>query len=336
MDERVIVSHDPLNAEMRLELQEGVITPIGRHYVRSHFSFPAPQGTVEVRGAVQTPRSIDVAALRALPARSAAVTLECAGNGRAFLEPPAPGEQWKLGAVSTATWTGVTLRTLFEPAGLSDRTIEILFRGADSGEPAGLGHPGRRITFERSLPVERAIADDVLVAYAMNGQPIPIEHGAPFRLVVPTWYGMASVKWLAEIVAIEERFRGFYQADRYVIGDQPLRTIRPRAVITAPLDAIRAGTVVTVHGYAWSGQALVARVELSVDGGATWRETMLGPADSPAAWREWTVEWTPLAGRHTLLARATDRSGDMQPVTQRRNALGYENNAAQPVWVEAR
>jgi len=333
VDERVIVSRDPLNAETRLDLQEGVLTPTGRHYVRSHFSFPAPPGAIAVGGAVRSPRSIGLDALRSLPARSAMVTLECAGNGRAFLDPPAPGEQWKLGAVSTAAWTGVTLRTLLEPAGLFDRVIEVLFRGADGGEPAGLG---RRITFERSLPLERALADDVLVAYAMNSAPIPTEHGAPVRLVVPNWYGMASVKWLVEIIAIEEPFRGFYQADRYVSGDQPLRTIRPRAVITAPLDAVRAGSPMAVHGYAWSGQAPITRVDLSLDGGATWRETELAAAAAPAAWREWTLRWTPPAGTHTLLARATDGSGDVQPTRQRRNALGYENNAAQPVRVDAR
>lgn len=336
MDERVIISRDPLNAETRLDLQEGVITPARRHYVRSHFSFPIPPGGIVVGGAVRAPRSIGVDELRSLPARSAVVTIECAGNGRAFLEPPAPGEQWRLGAVSTAAWTGVMLRTLLEPAGLSDRAVEVLFRGADEGEPAGAREAGHRIAFERSLPLERALADDVLVAYAMNGEPIPTEHGAPVRLVVPTWYGMASVKWLAEIIALEEPFRGFYQADRYVIGDQPLRTIRPRAVITAPLDGVRAGSAIDVRGYAWSGQAPITRVDLSLDGGATWRETELGPAAGRAVWREWTLRWTPPAGSHTLLARATDGSGDAQPTRQRRDPLGYENNAAQPVRVDAR
>lgn len=333
MDERVIVSRDPLNAETRLDLQEGVITPAAQHYVRSHFSAPQSPAAITIGGAVRTPRSITIRSLRALPPRSATVTLECAGNGRAFLAPPAPGEQWKLGAVSTASWTGVPLRTLIEPAGLSDRAVEILFRGADSGEPAGLG---RHITFERSLPVERALSDDVLVAYAMNGEPIPTEHGAPVRLVVPAWYGMASVKWLAEIVAIEEPFRGFYQADRYVIGDEPLRIMRPRAVITAPLDPVRAGEPVRVRGYAWSGQGPVTRVDLTTDAGAVWRETVLGPETGPAAWREWAVSWIPEVGTHTLIARATDGSGEAQPLAQRRNALGYENNAAQPVRVEAR
>ncbi len=333
MDERVIVSRDPLNAETRLDLQEGVITPATCHYVRSHFSFPASPAAITIGGAVRTPRSLAIEVLRALPSRTATVTLECAGNGRAFLAPPAPGEQWTLGAVSTASWTGVTLRTLLEPAGLSDRAIEILFRGADSGEPAGLG---RRITFERSLPVERALSDDVLVAYAMNGEPIPTEHGAPVRLIVPTWYGMASVKWLSEIVAIEEPFRGFYQSDRYVIGDQPLRAIRPRAVITAPVDLVRAGEPVRIRGYAWSGQGPVTRVDLTTDAGTAWRQTVLGPETSPAAWRQWSLSWIPEVGTHTLIARATDGSGDAQPLTQRRNALGYENNAAQPIRVEAR
>lgn len=333
MDERVIVSRDPLNAETRLDLQEGLITPAGRHYVRSHFSFPEAPARIGIGGAVRMPRSLDLAALRALPARTATVTLECAGNGRAFLDPPAPGEQWRLGAVGTASWTGVTLRTLLEPAGVSDRAIEILFRGADAGEPPGLG---RRIAFERSLPIERALADDVLVAYAMNGRPLPVEHGAPVRLVVPSWYGIASVKWLAEIVALDEPFRGFYQAERYVIGARPVRVIKPRAVITAPLTPVRAGAAVTVRGYAWSGQAPVTRVLLSVDGGTSWSEAVLGPSAAPGAWREWTFAWIPPAGSHTLLARATDGSGDAQPMAQRRNDLGYENNAAQPVRVDAR
>lgn len=333
MDERVIVSRDPLNAETRLDLQEGVITPAGRHYVRSHFSFPTPARALRISGAVATPRVVEIGALGDLPPRVATVTLECAGNGRAFLEPPAPGEQWKLGAVSTASWTGVSLRTLLEPAGLADRAIEILFRGADSGEPPGVG---RRIAFERSLPIERALADDVLVAYAMNGEPIREEHGAPARLIVPAWYGIASVKWLAEIVALEEPFRGFYQAERYIVGDRPVTVIKPRAVITSPLAAVRAGEPVTVRGYAWSGQGPITRVEISTDAGTTWKDATLGPLAAPAAWREWTLRWIADRGTHTLFARATDASGEAQPTAQRRNALGYENNAAQPVRVDAR
>jgi len=332
VDDRVIVTREPFNAETRLDLQDGPITPSARHYVRSHFAFPDPPPAIAIGGAVRTPRSISLAELRELPARTAAVTLECAGNGRSFLRPPAPGEQWQLGAVSTAEWTGVSLRSLLEPAGLSAAVIEILFRGADAGTPAGTT---ARITYERSLPLDRALADDVLVAYAMNGAPIPPEHGAPTRLIVPAWYGMASVKWLAEIVALERPFTGFYQSERYVVGDRPLRQMRPRAVIAGPLGDVPAGAT-TMRGYAWSGRGGITRVEISTDGGATWRDATLGPQASPAAWREWRSEWSATPGEHQLLARATDASGEAQPQTQRRDPLGYENNAAQPVRVYAR
>jgi DMSO/TMAO reductase YedYZ molybdopterin-dependent catalytic subunit len=332
VDERVVITREPFNAETRLERHDGPLTPSGLHYVRSHFPFPSPPASIAIAGTVQRPRSVSIADLRALEARTHAVTLECAGNGRSFLQPPAPGEQWGLGAVSTARWTGPSLRSILEPAGLAASVIEILFRGADAGIPPG---DERQIAFERSLPIERALADDVIVAYAMNGTDLPVEHGAPARLIVPSWYGMASVKWLAEIVALDEPFRGFYQADRYVAGDRPLREMRPRAVIVAPLRDVAAGTA-TMRGYAWSGQGTVTRVEVSSDGGATWRDAALARPASATAWREWRAEWSASPGAHDLLARATDASGDIQPLMQRRDPLGYENNAAQPVRVYAR
>jgi len=332
VDERVVITREPFNAETRLERHDGPLTPSGLHYVRSHFPFPSPPASIAIAGTVQRPGSVSIADLRALEAHTVAVTLECAGNGRSFLQPPAPGEQWGLGAVSTARWTGPSLRSILEPAGLAASVIEILFRGADAGIPPG---DERRIAFERSLPIERALADDVIVAYAMNGTDLPVEHGAPARLIVPSWYGMASVKWLAEIVALDEPFRGFYQADRYVAGDRPLREMRPRAVIVAPLRDVAAGTA-TMRGYAWSGQGTVTRVEVSSDGGATWRDAALARPASATAWREWRAEWSASPGAHDLLARATDASGDIQPLMQRRDPLGYENNAAQPVRVYAR
>jgi DMSO/TMAO reductase YedYZ molybdopterin-dependent catalytic subunit len=332
VDERVVITRDPFNAETRLDRHTGPLTPVGLHYVRSHFPLPGPPSSIAIGGAVQHARSVSIAELRALETRTLAVTIECAGNGRSFLQPPAPGEQWGLGAVSTARWTGVSLRSLLEPAGLAASVVEILFRGADAGTPPG---DERRIAFERSLPVERALADDVLVAYAMNGTDLPVEHGAPARLVVPSWYGMASVKWLAEIVALDRPFRGFYQADRYVAGDRPLQQLQPRAVIAEPLRDVAAGTV-TMRGYAWSGQGMVTRVEVSSDGGATWRDAELGPPVSPAAWREWRAVWSAAPGVHQLIARATDASGGVQPLVQHRDPLGYENNAAQPVRIYAR
>ena len=335
MNERVIVSREPFNAETRLDLQEGPLTAPGRHYARSHFAQPEPPARVTVGGAVAEPRAFTVAELRALPSRSVTVTLECAGNGRSFLRPPAPGEQWGLGAVSTAEWTGVTLRSLLEPRGLSPAAVEILFRGNDSGTPPGTAG---RIAFERSLPLDRALADDVVVAYAMNGGPIPPEHGAPVRLVVPTWYGMASVKWLAEVVALEQPFRGFYQAERYVVGDRPLREMRPRAVIVAPLEGqVVATSPVGVRGYAWSGSSEVAAVEFSSDDGRTWQPSDLQAAISPYAWREWRIDWQPREpGPVSLRARAVTADGARQPDVQYRTDLGYSNNAVQPTSITVR
>lgn len=319
-----------MNAETRLEALSGVVPPSELHFVRSHFPVPAHPGTLTMGGEVRRPFALTLEALRGRGALTVATTLECAGNGRAFLTPPAPGEQWSLGAVGTAEWTGARLSVLLEEAGAAESAVEILFRGADSGSPAGLG---RTIAFERSLPLP--VPSDALVAYAMNGRPLPAEHGAPFRLIVPGWYGMASVKWLTEIVVIATPFRGFYQADRYVIGDAPLNEIAPRALIVAPMDGARVPVGPTViRGYAWSGRTAIEQVEVSTDGGVHWTEATLGPAVG-RAWRPWELPWDARAlGSATLLARATDARGERQPLDQVRNALGYRNNAAQPVLVE--
>jgi DMSO/TMAO reductase YedYZ molybdopterin-dependent catalytic subunit len=333
---RRVISAEPFNAEVRLEALSGVVPPggvappTGLHFVRCHFAIPEHPGTLQVGGDVRRPLTLRLDDLRRRPATTIAVTLECAGNGRAFLEPPMPGEPWRLGAVGTAEWTGVPLVALLDEAGVEAAAVEVLFRGSDRGTPADVGH---EIAFERSLPVAEVAG--AIVAYAMNGRPLPPEHGAPFRLVVPGWYGMASVKWLASIEAIAAPFRGFYQADRYVIGDVPLSEIAPRAVVIAPADGSRlAAAPVVVRGYAWSGGTTVERVEVSTDGGSSWAAAILGPATG-SAWRMWQWTWAPAAlGPATLLARAIDGRGERQPLEQVRNPLGYRNNAAQPVTVE--
>ena len=337
--ELLVVSEQPLNAETPLATQEGRLTRTSRHYVRNHFPIPAPPDSIAIDGAVASALALTLDDLRALGARTLAVTLECAGNGRRFLDPPVPGEQWGLGAVGTAEWRGVPLRALLRRAGVRPNAVEIVFRGADEGEPQDLG---RRIAYERSLPLADALRDDVLVAWGMNGDVLPAEHGAPFRLVVPGWYGMASVKWLARITAVERPFTGFYQLDRYVIDGAPLRAIRPRAVITAPVDGatIRAGAL-SLRGYAWSGSAPLARVEVSAGphrSAASWREAELAPATAAYVWREFRTELLIATGsggplETTLLARATDAAGHAQPLEPKHNVLGYANNAVSPVRV---
>src|SRR5437660_5441649 len=343
----LVLSEEPLNAETRLDEKTPAITPAGRHYVRTHFPIPTGPRSIVIDGARSTPASISFDEIRALPARSMVVTLECAGNGRRFLEPKVPGEQWGLGAVGTATWTGASLRDVLRAFAIPSGTVELLFRGADEGVPKDLG---RRIRYERSLPIDVALGDDILVAYLMEREPIPPEHGGPLRLIVPGWYGMASVKWLSRVTLLERPFGGFFQTDRYVIDGRPLREIAPRAVIVAPVEgaeilAERSAARVTVRGYAWSGAAPIVRVEVAADPASLieaqrllqWRRARHGQA-TDHAWREFSLELlNVLAGsgimEMDLTARAVDAAGNVQPHTVVPNALGYANNASRTLRI---
>ena len=332
---RKAIIDDPYNAETPLDRLDGGIVAVGDFFVRSHFAVPAiaPEAwRCAVDGA-----TLDLEALKSLPARRVAVTLECAGNGRTLLEPPVAGAPWGFGGVSTAEFEGVPLREVLARAGVGTGAREILFRGADSGTVAG----GRTVTFERSLPLGVAMQPDVLVAWGMNGAPLAPEHGAPVRLVVPGWYGVASVKWLVGIRALATPFTGYFQADSYVYkggpgfpDDTPVGPMRVRAIIASPEDGARvsAGDV-EVRGSAWSGAGAVTRVEVSADRGRTWIEAALKPSGARAA-----TGWTAVVrlggpGDGELRARATDAAGNTQPDDPPWNALGYGNNAVQRVTV---
>ena len=332
-DELVYLSHEPINAETPLARQVGVITPAGRHYVRDHFAIPQGPDRLAIDGAVRTPLQLDLNQIRSLTPRSLVVTLECAGNGRAFLDPPVVGEQWRTGAVGTAEWTGASLRAVLEMAEPLSGAVEVLCIGADAGTPAGVG---ARIAYERSLPIADALRDDVLIAYAMNGDDLPPEHGAPLRLVVPGWYGMASVKWLARLRLLERKFEGFFQTQRYVVGDRQLREIAARALIAWPGEGERLTKAPFVaRGYAWSGRGDLARVEVSADGGSSWRDAALGDEITRYAWRQWHATIAPRSSGHVVLvARAITTDGATQPLEEVRNERGYENNAARPVRIE--
>ncbi len=321
---RVVIRDQPYNAETPLAEQDGDLTATGLHYVRNHFGQPRHPGSLMIDGAVRRATKLTVNDLRARPTATAHVTLECAGNGRQFLAPPAPGEAWGLGAVSTAEWSGVLLADLLAQAGPAPDAVEVLFEGADSGVPGNLDQV---MAFQRSLPwpLPPDLEGSVLVAHSMNGQSLPAEHGAPIRLVVPGWYGMASVKWLTRVSLVREPFRGFFQADRYVVDGRPIGRIAPRAVVVAPGDGGRlaAGREIEIRGYAWSGDGPIERVVVSVDGGATWTDAALGDRGSPTAWRSWHLAWTPpVPGVATILGRAIDATGNVQPIDQ--------------VWNEAR
>jgi DMSO/TMAO reductase YedYZ molybdopterin-dependent catalytic subunit len=332
-----------LNEEAPLRALAQPVTPTAHFYQRTNFLIPemdSADWSLSVDGLVRTPLTLSWNEVRSMPSRTVAVTLECAGNGRSLLTPLPPGQPWGLGAVSTALFTGVPLRAVLERAGLADSAVEVLFAGADA-----VGIDGRRTErFERSLPLDKALHPDVLLAWEMNGQPLPPRHGYPLRLVVPGWYGVASVKWLTEIRVLGEPFDGHFQTERYIyIGEPgtpdgtPVTRMRVRALIGEPSEGeqLVIGVATTVRGTAWSGDAPVSRVEVSFDGGETWCEAELGTAPSPYAAAPWSIGWTPShPGRHLLLARATDATGNVQPLDPAWNKFGYGNNAVHRLEVE--
>lgn len=300
---------------------------------------------LEIGGRVARELTLSLDELRSRPAVTQAVTLECAGNGRAQLSPRPLSQPWLLEAVGTAEWTGTPLRGLLEEAGVEAGSIEVLFGGLDRGVEGG-----ERQVYERSLPLEAANRDEVLLAYEMNGEALPPQHGFPLRLVVPGWYGMASVKWLARITVLDRPFEGYQQASGYRLRQapdqpgEPVSRILPRSLMVPPgipdfatrERLVEAGSR-TLSGRAWSGLGPIERVEVSVDGGATWDDARLGPQPSPWAWRAWEWRWEAgEPGAHELCCRATDRAGNTQPQRGSWNLGGYANNAVQrvPVVVE--
>lgn len=333
-DNLVVLAQQPLVAETRLDLQSETLTSNDRWFIRNHYDVPrldAATWRLSIKGEVDHPRQLSLDDLRALPTRQIAAVLECAGNARSFLPRPTEGNPFKYGAVSAASFTGVALADVLSAAGLRNGAREIVFRGADRGFEKNVG---KEINFERSLPVEIAIHPDTILAYAMNGEPLPVDHGYPVRVVVPGWYGVAAVKWLLEIEAINESFDGYFQKLRYIMpggpDPSPLQERRVRAVITVPEDqsTLKAGGI-EVRGLAWSGNQPVTRVDFSADGGQTWQAAELEQPESPYAWQRWRVVWSAAPGTHVLQVRATDARGRTQPERAEWNLLGYANNGIQ-------
>lgn len=337
-----MVSDLPFNAETEYSAHENHLTPTELFYVRNHFPVPdldPSQWSLRIDGEVDNEVAFTLNELMQMPSSDQTVTLECAGNGRTGFQPQVPGEQWDMAAASTAVWTGVPLRDVLSKAGLRPSAVEIVCEGADAGIVADV--PGE-IRFERSLPIETALHPDTLIAYGMNGEPLTPDHGFPARLIVPGWYGVASVKWLVRLRAVTGPFRGFYQFDRYVMRSKdpsipsvPLRETRVRALIVSPQPGTNfAGGPIDVRGLTWSGAAAVERVEVQVDGGP-WQPAHLLDEPHRYAWRRWRWTWdTPTNGHHHLRSRATDAAGNIQPDAPEWNVHGYSNNAIQTVEVE--
>ena len=344
-----MINQDPFNAEAPPEALSGEITPTELHYVRSNFAVPVHDGTLEVGGAVENPTTLTVDDLRGMPAVERAVTLECAGNGRLEMRPLPVGEPWGDYAVSTARWTGARLHEVLERAHPTAGGVEVRFQGADRGayhlQPVLAETNQSDLTFERSLALAHAIdpAAEILIAYEMNGEPLRPDHGAPFRLIVPHWYAVASVKWLKRIDVLTEPYAGEFQIGHYMYEwpdrpHEPVTLMRVRARITdpAPGTTIAAGTY-TVRGKAWSGTGPVTQVDLSFTGESDWHPAELEPPKGPYQWQDWSFDWQATkAGRHSLRARATDAAGNVQPDVPPWNRLGYGNNAIEVSYVDVR
>jgi DMSO/TMAO reductase YedYZ molybdopterin-dependent catalytic subunit len=333
------------NRGMPLEALRYDVTPTGLHYLLIHFDIPAIDETawqLRVHGAVDDRLTLSLADIRALPQRTLVVTMECAGNGRARLTPRPLSQPWLVEAIGTASWTGASLRDVVQRAGLREDAVELVFTGADRGIQGEVEHD-----YQRSLTIDEAIREDVLLAYEMNGRPLEPQHGFPLRLLVPGWYGMTSVKWLTSIEAVTRPFDGFQQAVayRYIQSEDdpgtPVTRIRPRALMVPPgvpdffsrRRLVERGSVGLI-GRAWSGQGDIERVEVAVDG--AWQDASLGQSVGRYAWRSWSLDWQAEPGDHELKCRATDSAGNRQPVEQPWNFQGMGNNMVQSVPVTVR
>jgi sulfane dehydrogenase subunit SoxC len=333
------------NHGMPLEALRWDLTPVGLHYLLTHFDIPdvdVSAWRLEVGGLVERELSLSLEDVRARPAVDVAVTMECAGNGRALVEPHVESQPWLLEAVGTARWRGVRVADLLGDAGVREGAVEVLFTGLDRGVEGGEPQ-----AYERSVPLAELLEGDAILAHEVNGVPLPPQHGSPLRLVVPGWYGMTSVKWLARMTVRDEPFDGYQMRRAYrVRRDEdepgtPITTIEPRSLMVPPgvpefmsrTRVVAAGPCELV-GRAWSGAAEILGVEVSTDGGSTWAGAELGPDTLGRwAWRSWSFEWDAKPGEHELCCRARDAAGNEQPLEPPWNLGGYVNNAVQRVSV---
>jgi DMSO/TMAO reductase YedYZ molybdopterin-dependent catalytic subunit len=345
----IVREREPENLEFPFASLGSFITPNEQFFVRSHFPTPALDPNtwrLKIEGCIERPCELSLDELRAMPSRSVVATIECAGNGRIFLTPKVEGLQWELGAVGNTEWTGVPLADVLARVGVQPESVEVVFEGADRGKLAKPPSPGD-IHFANSIPVTKALSPDVLLAHTMNGEPLTPPHGFPLRAVVPGWYGMVAVKWLARIVIIDRPFRGYFKSADYTYWDRredlpvqllPVTECEVKAQIARPVnrEVVPANEDFRVYGAAWAGEADIARVDLSTDGGATWREAHLLGEAQRYAWRFWDFRWrTPAQpGRCVLLARATDSRGRVQPMQRDPHRGSYVISHAVPIEVE--
>ncbi|MCV2869608.1 sulfite oxidase [Defluviimonas sp. WL0002] len=346
-----LLNDRPVNAETPPELLDDPITPTNRHFIRNNGIVPEDMATdgwtLTIDGLVDNPMEMSIADLQnQFEVVTMALTLECGGNGRAFFDPPASGNQWTYGAVACANWTGVRLKDVLETAGVQDNVVYTAHYGADahlSGDPS-------KLPISRGVPIAKAMTDNVLIAFQMNGEDLHPMNGAPLRLVVPGWPGSCSQKWLKRIQLREVVHDGpkmtgtSYRVPAYPVApgtDVPeedfviIERMPVKSLITFPANGAETGTSTEVRGHAWSGDRSIDRLDISIDFGATWQSAELDAPASDGAWQNWraNVEF-PQPGYYEIWARATDSEGEMQPFAIDWNPKGYLNNTMHRVGLK--
>jgi len=344
-DGMIVRSFRFVDLETPVEYFNTWLTPVPHFFVRNHMHEPselnADEWRLTVSGEVEKPFTLTLSDLSKFESHSVVNTLECAGNGRSLHRPQVPGIQWGKGAVSTGRFSGARLGDVLQRAGVKPAGKHLMFRGLDEV-------PGKVPPFIRSIPIEKALDADTLVATHMNGAPLTKHHGLPARALVPGWIGAASCKWLTEIKVLESEFVGNFMSPAYRFPNQPgkpgdavkpedthpLTALSVKSVISGPRDgeSLKAGRV-AVHGAAWAGEADIVKVEVSTDGGASWNPAALGHDQAHYAWRLWNYEWKVKSGDYTVLSRATDSQGRTQPSDPVWNPSGYLYNAADQVKI---
>ena len=338
-DGMIVRSSRFMDIEMPPEYAVSWITPVEHFFVRNHMHEPstleADAWTVTVGGEVEHPESLKLADLQKLEQHTVINTLECAGNGRGFHRPQVPGIQWQKGAVGNASFSGPRMRDVLQRAGIKSSGKHVMFHGLDEV-------PGKVPPFIRSIPIDKALDGDTLIATHMNGQPLTQDHGFPARAMIPGWIGAASCKWLSEIKILDKEFEGNFMKPAYRLPNHPVKpgeavnpddthpvtSVGVKSLIALADDSILKKHATIVHGTAWAGEASVTKVEVSTDGGQVWHATKLGHQQAKYAWRSWSYDCKFLKpGDYTILSRATDDQGRTQPEAAVWNPSGYLYNA---------
>jgi len=334
----ITLSPRPVDLEMPLEGFIDEITPIEHFFVRCHTYIPEvkpAEWKLEISGLVDRSIALTLADLKKLPRAEITGVLECAGNGRSFYEPRVPGAQWRFGSVGNARWAGVRLRDVMQKSGLKPGAFHLLMDGADVP-------PGTMPDFKRTLPVEKAMNPDTLLAWEMNGKPLTAAHGYPLRVIAPGWAGDSWVKWLQRIEVLDHEYDGFWMKTAYRHPNHfvapgaavdardmiPVTDLKVKSVIARPADWAMPGHL-TVHGVAWSNAAPVTKVDFSADAGKTWNAATLIGKPTAYGFRRWGYQWHAEEGEHALISRATNSAGQTQPLQQEWNPSGYLWNVAQ-------